>query len=451
MIKSTRTTPTVRPLERIFPGDGEMASRMRAHDGTLLGMFSTHWSDPHRPDEGTLQVLDLLAREASSLIEHRRREEALREADRRKDELLAVLSHELRNPLAAVQTGLHVLGRAAPGSDQSRRAEGIIRRQFAQLTRLVDDLLDLTRISQNKIQLERSPIDLDELVRRTVDDHRPSFDESGVRLEILGAPSPVFVDGDWNRLAQVVGNLLQNAAKLTPRGGAARVHVDRDADAGQAVLRITDTGSGMTKETLASLFRPFVQAETTLARSQGGLGLGLSLVKAIAVLHGGHVTAESAGPGLGSELVVRLPLALEEALPASTVRPVVPGERRRVLVIDDNVDIADMLREMLLLSGHEVTVAYDGPTGLREARESRPEAIVCDIGLPEMDGHEVARAVRSDQALKGTLLVALSGYGQPADLERSAAAGFDHHVTKPATMEKLEEVLAYGRRSKPAS
>lgn len=365
------------------------------------------------------------------------------EANLAKDEFLAVLSHELRNPLAAIKNGLELLRRAAPGSDRARRAEGVMTRQIDQLARLVDDLLDVTRISRNKVRLERKTLDFGELVRRTVEDHLPLFENGQVKLDLHSEPLPVFIDGDWNRLAQTVGNLLHNAAKFTGRGGVTHVQVLRDPATKQAILRVTDTGAGMTSETLASLFHPFAQAETTLARSQGGLGLGLALVKGLVELHGGDITVRSDGLGLGSEFVVRLPLVIEKPAVVEAERPGARGARRRVLIVEDNAAIADTLRDLLELGEHEVLVAYDGPTGLCRTREVRPEVILCDIGLPGMSGYDFARTVRADKTLMGTMLVALSGYALPDDLRRSAAAGFDHHLAKPADMKKLEEILAH--------
>lgn len=426
---------------------------MRARSGMLLGMFSTHWAEPHRPDEGTLRILDLLARQAADLIEHRQREEALRkseaalrEADLRKSRFLAVLSHELRNPLAPIKNGLYILQHATPGGDRARRAQSVIARQVHQLARLVDDLLDVTRISEDKIQLARQGLDFNELVRGTHEDHRSLFERNGVKLEFSPAPSPVYVDGDWNRLAQAVGNLLQNAAKFTDRGGITRVQVSKDPAARQAILRVVDSGVGMAPEMLARLFQPFMQADATLDRSRGGLGLGLSLVRGLVELHGGDITAHSAGLGKGAEFVIRLPLALGEHAAAGAVRSGTQGTRRRVLIIEDNIDAADTLREVLEFGGHKIAVACNGPGGLQMARQFHPEVVLCDIGLPEMNGYEVARAFRSDEALKGTFLIALSGYAQPADLQCAAEAGFDRHFAKPLNLDKLEKVLAHVKR-----
>jgi PAS domain S-box-containing protein len=381
----------------------------------------------------------------------REREAALREADQRKNEFLAGLSHELRNPLSPIANSLYILDHAAPGSDQARHAQAVIGRQVGQLSRLVDDLLDVTRVSHNKLSLQWQRLELNELVRRTVDDHRLQFDQNEVRLELFPAPEPVFVDGDRHRLAQIVGNLLQNAVKFTGLGGTTRVSVSTDTPAKRAVVRVADTGVGMAKEMLARLFQPFAQADSTLARNQGGLGLGLALVKGLVEMHGGDIEAHSAGPGQGAEFVVSLPLTLGEAPAdrrAHSGAPA-PGGRRRVLIIDDNVDAADMLREALELSRHEVEVAYNGPTGIAKAREYRPEVVLCDIGLPGMDGYQVARTFKADEGLCSVFLVALTGYALTEDLAQAQEAGFDRHLAKPPSLEQIEELLgAYARQAR---
>jgi two-component system CheB/CheR fusion protein len=388
--------------------------------------------------EEILQASEVRAREAA---------ETLREADRNKNQFLAMLAHELRNPLAPIANSLFILDHAVAGSEQARRAQAVIGRQVGQLSRLVDDLLDVTRISRNKLTLQRKRLDLDELVRQTIDDHRREFEKSKVHIELVPASEPVFVTGDWNRLAQVVGNLLQNAAKFTGPGGRARVAVstDRAAKLG-AVVRVADTGAGMAPEMLARLFQPFAQADTTLDRSKGGLGLGLALVKGLVELHDGSITAHSAGLGQGAEFVVYLPLSLEEVAVAAPSRTSAPGGRQRVLIIEDNIDAADSLREALEFSEHEVEVAYTGPTGIAKARARKPEVVLCDIGLPGMDGFDVARAFRADDGLKDVHLVALSGYALPEDLQRAAEAGFDQHLAKPPNLESLEQTLARAYR-----
>ncbi len=379
---------------------------------------------------------------ATDIHELKQTQEALHAADRNKDRFLAMLSHELRNPLAPIKNSLFILGQAAPGSPQGRRAQGVIGRQVDQLVRLVEDLLDVTRITQGKIYIRRERLDLNLLLRHVIEDHRPQIERGEIDLEVRLPAAPAFVDGDGTRLAQVVGNLLQNSIKFTSPGGAIRISAQLDPSRGQAAIRVADNGMGIEPTLLPQLFRPFTQADTSLSRTQGGLGLGLALVKGLVELHGGEVSAHSEGLGRGAEFEVRLPLAEAAAARAPVAAAPVHAVPRRVLIIEDNVDAADSLREVLELGGHQVAVAYDGPEGVARARELRPDVVLCDIGLPGMDGYAVARLLRSDPSLEGVHLVALSGYALPADLERAAAAGFERHVAKPPTPEKLAELLA---------
>ncbi len=364
----------------------------------------------------------------------------LRDADRRKDEFLAVLSHELRNPLAPIVSGLEILRRADPASDAARRAAAVIDRQVKHLVRLVDDLLDVTRITRGKVSLRRTPVELGALVRHVCEDNAATFSDRGVAFDVAVPPQPLWLDADPARIAQIVGNLLQNAAKFTPSGG--RVAVAVEASGGLGRVRVRDTGVGIPASVLPNLFQPFIQAESSLARTSGGLGLGLALVKGLAELHGGRARAESDGEGCGSEFIVELPLR-PEAPASAGAQAARPGPRpaRRVLVIEDQSDAADSLADVLRLAGHEVHVARDGADGLRRAREARPDAVLCDIGLPGIDGYEVARRLRADGHAT-TLLVALTGYARPEDLRQAREAGFDAHLTKPARPEELEAVLA---------
>jgi signal transduction histidine kinase len=366
--------------------------------------------------------------------------EQLLEADRRKNEFLAVLSHELRNPLAPIKNSLYILNRATPGGEQARRALRVIDRQATQLSNLVDDLLDVTRITRNKIRLQKQRLDLSQLVQRAVEDCRTFFERNDVRLSCDLAPTPVLVDADATRVAQIVGNLLQNAAKFTPRGG--RAHVSVAVEAGQGVIRVVDNGVGMAPETVALLFQPFMQADQSLDRSKGGLGLGLALIKGLVEMHGGTIQAQSDGLGKGAAFVVRLPLETGDAPEKPSVRASGPRICRRVLIIEDNLDAAESLREALELGEHEVEVAHSGPEGIERARSFRPDAVLCDIGLPGMDGYDVARVVRQDPTLQSTCLVALSGYALPEDLERAVEAGFQHHLAKPPSVDRLEQVLS---------
>lgn len=368
-------------------------------------------------------------------------ERSLREAVVRRNEFLAVLSHELRNPLAPIKNSLFIMDRAVPGSDQARRAREVISRQVGQLGRLVDDLLDVTRITRNKIRLQRQRLELNELVKTALDDYCSVFEGAGVSLELTPAAEPVYVNGDRDRLAQILGHLLQNAAKFTEPGGVTRISVKRDAVDERAVIRIADTGLGMSAQMVSRLFEPFSQADQTLDRSKGGLGLGLCLVKGLVELHGGGISARSDGLGQGTELAVSLPLDLGATAESPRVRAAECG-RRRILIIEDNLDVAESLREALLLGDHEVEVAHDGPHGIAKARDFRPEIVLCDIGLPGMDGYEVARTFRSDDTLDEIHLVALSGYALPEDVARAHDAGFQSHLAKPPSLEKLERVLA---------
>jgi PAS domain S-box-containing protein len=409
-------------------------------DGSRVSVYigaATFDSEKHR---GIAFVLDI---SESKDLERalRRANQQLVEADRRKNHFLAVLSHELRNPLTPIKNGLYILDRAVPGGDQARRAKEVIERQVDQLSHLVNDLLDVTRITRGKIKLHCRRLELNELVRRTSEDHRALLQKSDITLEVRATAEPVMVDADPNRLAQALGNLLQNAAKFTPPGGRVVAALECDQSANQAVLSVADSGCGMSPELLVQLFEPFMQADETLDRSTGGLGLGLALVKGIAELHGGTVEAKSDGPGCGSEFIMRLPLALAAHETAESAPAPALGLRRRVLIIEDNLDAAETLRDLLELRGHEVSVAYDGRAGLEQARACPPEVCICDIGLPGMDGYAVARAFRADEALQSVRLVALSGYALPEDQQRAADAGFERHLAKPPTLAKLEDVL----------
>lgn len=361
------------------------------------------------------------------------------EADRQKDEFLAMLSHELRNPLAPILNGVAILERIGAPGGQAARATAIIERQARHMARLVDDLLDVTRISRGKLQLRCARMDLADAVRRTVEDHWSVFAARAVAVELRCPEEPIWVDGDATRIAQMVGNLLHNAEKFTDPGGRVVVSAERSPSA--ALVRVRDDGVGIPPDLLGSLFSPFRQADHTLERSRGGLGLGLALVKGIAELHGGTVQAHSAGPGTGAEFAVSLPLASEGA--ARSEPPARQGfRRRRVLVIEDNVDAGETLRDLLELDGHEVRVETDALRSLETAARVRPDVVLCDIGLPGIDGYEIARRLRASPATRGATLVALTGYASPDDVERAAAAGFDHHLGKPPDLARLAAILA---------
>jgi signal transduction histidine kinase len=372
------------------------------------------------------------------------RSQDLAEADRRKNDFLGVLAHELRNPLAPITHGLAILERAPPGSEPCLKAQTMIARQVGHLVRLIDDLLDVTRISQGKIRLNRTRVDLGSLVRVGLDDHLNTLQDRGLKVESHLPDDPVWVEGDATRLAQVLGNLFSNAEKFTDAGGQVEVRLEVPPGQGLAVLSVRDTGIGMDPELLGGVFEPFLQGSSGLARTNGGLGLGLALVKALVELHQGSVSAVSPGTGQGSEFVVRLPLANAAG---SAEAPAKPGPSaapapRRILIIEDNVDAAESLRELMQLDSHQVEVAYSGPEGLQRARLMRPQLILCDIGLPGMDGYEVAQRIRADPQLRDVRLVAVSGYASGADQNRARAAGFDRHLAKPLTAEAVATLLA---------
>ena len=380
------------------------------------------------------------------VTERKRTEEALRaanerlkEADRRKDEFLGMLSHELRNPLAPIRNSIYIIRHTEAGSDQAARARAVIERQTEHLTRLVDDLLDMTRIARGKIALRRARVDLRELVTHAADDFRLVMQDRSVAFDVLVPAEKLWADADPTRITQMVGNLLHNASKFTRRGDRVTLSIQRTE--GTAGICVRDTGAGIEPGLLPNVFDPFVQGERTLARTEGGLGLGLALVKGIAELHGGTVRAESAGTGMGTEFVVTLPLASAGVELRRSTGVVPSGAGRRVLVVDDNADSAESLAELATLMGHTVDVALDGPTAVDMARANPPDVVLCDIGLPGMSGYDVARALRSSCG-RTIQLVAVSGYAQPEDVERAIEAGFDGHIAKPPDPEEVERVLA---------
>ncbi|HYD41352.1 MAG TPA: ATP-binding protein [Anaeromyxobacter sp.] len=384
---------------------------------------------------------------ATDVTRRKLAELALEDEARRKDRFLAMLGHELRNPLAPMRNAIAILQREDAPAAPRARSVAVLGRQLEHLTRLVDDLLDVSRIVSGKIRLERAPLDLREVVRKVVEDHRTVFASRGVALRLVEAAAPPWIDGDETRIAQLVGNLLQNAAKFTDAGGAVTVAVERSG--ASAEIRVRDDGIGIHPDVLPALFQPFAQADVAVGRSRGGLGLGLSLVKGIAELHGGSVRAASGGLGCGSEFVVTLP-AVDRA-PAAHATATEPSatERRclRVLVVDDNADAALTLADLVTLQGHAAEVAHDGRSAIAMAQAAPPDVVVCDIGLPDMSGYDVARALRAGPDGGAIRLVALTGYAQPKDRESAATAGFDEHVAKPVDPDRIARLLDGAARS----
>ncbi|HEY0858048.1 MAG TPA: ATP-binding protein, partial [Albitalea sp.] len=361
-------------------------------------------------------------------------------ANRVKDEFLAMLGHELRNPLAPIVTALHLMARR--GGDESAMERRIIERQVAHLRRLVDDLLDVSRIARGKIQIDRERVDMKAAVERALELTQPAMERRSQPVQVELPDEPVFVDGDPVRLAQVLSNLLTNAAKFTPGDGHIGLHLRRRD--GEVEIVVEDAGSGIDPELLPHVFDLFTQGEQGMDRHAGGLGLGLAIVRTLVQLHGGSVQAESDGPGRGARFTVRLPAAAAQVAPpreSPTVSPPLESGGR-ILLVDDNADASEMLRLLLQEAGHEVQVAPDGPSALAVADSFRPDIALLDIGLPGMDGYELAVRLRAAPRLQGVKLVALTGYGREPDRARAMATHFDEHLVKPVPAEQLLEVIA---------
>ena len=367
----------------------------------------------------------------------------LRELDRRKDEFLAMLAHELRNPLAPLRNAAQILKLQAHELPPAIvKVQAIVERQVDQLVRLVDDLLDIARITQGKITLQQEIFDLRAIIEQTVEISQPLIREYKHQLELSLPDEAIKVRGDPARLTQVVANILNNAAKYTPIGGSIRLALTRTNDA--VAISVRDNGSGIPQEIMPHIFDLFTQANRTLHRSQGGLGIGLTLVRQIIEMHGGTVQAFSAGPGQGSEFIVRLPVFSAENCVDLKQEPTLIEarmNRQRILVVDDNMDSAESISALVALLGHEVKSVHDGDTALEVARSFRPDVVLLDIGLPGKDGLEVARILREDPAFSDTRIVAVTGYGQEKDRRETRAAGFDDHFVKPVSLHALQNLL----------
>jgi len=418
----------------------EVECRLRRRDGTYRWFLTRAAPKPGATDpEGTHWYGT-----STDIHDQRETAEKLREADRRKDEFLATLAHELRNPLAPIRNGLTVMKLGAPGPEVLERTRAMMERQLGHLVVLVDDLLEVSRITLGKFGLRREPTDLRRAVADAVEAVQPLLDQYGHRLTIECPETPVRVDGDPTRLAQVVGNLLTNSAKYTPPGG--RIALTLERRGGEAVVVVADNGVGIPAASLDAIFELFMQVDRPLEKSSGGLGIGLSLVKGLVEMHGGVIAAASEGQGCGSTFTVRLP-----ALPPDTETPtdatpagveVAVPQRWRVLVVDDNVDGADSLASLLELSGHEVRVAYDGLQAVAAAEKFLPDLILMDVGMPRLNGHDATRRIRTSDWGQSAHIVALTGWGQDEDRRRSAEAGANGHLVKPVAAETVYRLLA---------
>jgi PAS domain S-box-containing protein len=416
--------------------------------GKTLGVMMFIAAESGRQyDERDLALAEDLAHRAAVAVDNARLYEALRESDRRKDEFLAMLAHELRNPLAPILTGLHILRTPTVAEPARQKTVGMMERQIDYLVRLVDDLLDVSRIMRGKIELRKELVDLDILVTRAVEMARPFIDAEGHRLVVELPAEPLRIEADPVRVAQVLGNLLHNAAKYTDHGGT--IQLTAHCEGCQAVVRVRDTGIGIAPEFLPRIFDMFVQADRRTKSSQGGMGIGLTLVRSLVEMHGGQVEAFSDGPGRGSEFVIRLPLAtthhgpMPAADPPASAAPVLASPASvKVLVVDDNIDAADSLAMLLRLQGHAARVALDGSAALNLAAADPPDVAFLDLGMPGMDGYELARRFREDPILRRVRLVALTGWGQEQDRRRTKEAGFDLHLVKPAEPEAIQHALS---------
>jgi signal transduction histidine kinase/DNA-binding response OmpR family regulator len=419
----------------LFFGHSQPARFSERHERMLVGVAA----------QGAIAIDNArLYERVNELLERERDARAVAEtASRAKDEFMAILGHELRNPLAPILTALQLMELRA---DPQSRERQVIQRQVDHLVRLVDDLLDVSRITRGKLELSKHRTELAPIVTQAIEMASPLIEQKQHRLHVDVPRTGLEIDADPARMAQVLSNLLTNAAKYTPANGDVAISAAREG--GEIVVRVVDTGIGIAAETLARIFEPFVQASQALDRSRGGLGLGLAIVKNLVDMHGGQVSAASAGLNRGSEFVVRLPaVGVVAATNGHGESPEHPprANAHTVLVVDDNVDAAQMVVESLHMLGHEALATYDGPSALGVAPSMRPDIALLDIGLPVMDGYELARRLRDMPELEGVKLIAVTGYGQESDRQRSLAAGFDEHLVKPLRLEKLEEILAEPR------
>jgi PAS domain S-box-containing protein len=429
---------TRRALDPVVGQEYRLTYRALQADGSVRWLDA--WGRAFFAEAGGLRRPVRLIGALLDVTEHRQIEDALKEADRRKDRFLAVLAHELRNPLAPIRNAVQVMRSIGAPEPALVRVRDIIGRQVRHMTHLLDDLLDVGRLASGKILLRKERVDLAALLRTAVDEQRAEAEASGLTLALSLPERPLWTLADPTRIEQSVANLIINAVKFTPTGGHVVVSVHTDADGAAAAVSVKDDGIGLEAEMIEHLFEPFSQADRSLDRSRGGLGLGLSLVKSLIEMHGGTVDVHSDGPGKGAVFTLNLPLV--PAPPASTPEVPSPVRPRRIVVVEDNIDSAESMAMMLELAGHQVAVAHTGAAGVALARSFQPEIVLCDIGLPgELDGYAVARALRAERSLRSARLIALTGYGQEDDKLRAHEAGFEEHLTKPVDPETLDRVL----------
>jgi signal transduction histidine kinase/CheY-like chemotaxis protein len=411
--------------------------------GMLAMVRRKRMENPYPPGDVSLAT-DLVSR-ASVALENAMLIEQVQEADRRKDEFLGMLAHELRNPLGPIRNATQLLQRINPQEPRVNELRDIIDRQVIHMVRLIDDLLDATRLAHGKILLRQERCELNRLVQQTVSDYHSIFDASGVNLIVEVPSAPVWMEGDPTRLVQSIGNLLHNAHKFTNPGGEVSVRLLWQKGQPAATISVRDNGIGIDAKMLPCIFDVFRQAEQGLDRSRGGLGLGLALVQGLVKLHGGSVVVASEGQGKGAEFTLSLPVVESPEVPiiADAIVPIPEGKKYRILVIEDNSDMAESARLLLSGEGYDVRTAHNGSEGLEIARAFQPEVILCDIGLPGMDGYQVARSIRQDLRLASAYVIALTGYGRDEDQRQAQEAGFDMHMIKPIDYNNLRRTLAH--------
>ena len=456
IIEDTETDDTYAPYRAAARAAGYrslVSTPLLSADGEPVGLVATYFRSIHRPSEQELRRFDLYLRQANDFIERckleqvlRHNEAALRDADRRKDEFLALLAHELRNPLAPIRYTLAANKKGGRTPEQRTEAEEVIERQVAHMSRLLDDLLDVSRVTRSRLELKKSPTELTAVVSSAIETARPMLEAKHHTLSVDLPTHAVRFEADLVRLAQVLSNLLINAAKYTDPGGQIRLRAVQEGN--DLLIAVGDNGIGIASDMMPRLFTIFSQAKDVLGRAEGGLGIGLSLVRGLVTLHGGSVEARSDGPGKGSEFIVRLPIGA----PAAATQIEAPAEGAvpegsgggvglKILVVDDNRDAADSCATLLELCGHHVQTAYTGRNALELAETFRPHALLLDIGLPDFDGYQLARKIRAAPWGSSIVLIALTGWGQEDDRRRAFDAGFDYHLTKPIAPETVESLL----------